>query len=122
MLTGTAPASKPGVSNDSLAVVRAFAHNAKPLLDSLTALHFARLRISFLEGQVQERERQRDFLAVEYQRCRDDYTKQTFQYFDAKEQLGRYRQKHRRSLVEVWLWRIGTTYFVYKKICPSCPP
>ena len=122
MLTGTAPVSKPGLSNDSLAVARQFVHNVRPILDSLTALHFARTRIGLLEIRLKRTEDQRDQLAVEYAKARQDATKMAFDLFDTKEQLGRYRQKRRGDQVEKWLLRLAAAYLAYKKICPSCPP
>lgn len=120
----TAQSIKPGLqpTDDSLAIVRQFVRNARPILDSLTALHFARQRIRFLESQVKRREQQRDSLFSAYSDCATANTALTLDLFSSQDQLGRYRQKRRSDQVQLWLSRVLGAYLVYKKICPSCPP
>jgi len=122
MLTGSAPTSKPGIPQDSVAIARAFVHNAKPLLDSLTALHFARIRIGRLQTDLSMRELQRDGLASSFVLAQQQIGNLEMEGIGIRLQLGRIRGKRRINLVEIWLWRLGAAYLVYKKICPSCRP
>ncbi|UHG93400.1 hypothetical protein [Spirosoma oryzicola] len=122
MLTGIAPANKPGLPTDSAAVVQQFVRNAKPLLDSLTALHFARLKIGKLQTQLTERESQRDGLATTYIQAQQQIGNIQIELFNTKEQLGRYRRKYRASQFQLWALRLGAGYLLYKKFCPSCRP
>lgn len=122
MLTGIAPATKPGVATDSAAVARQFVHNAKPILDSLTALHFARIRIGRLQFQLDERTTQRDQTAAGFVSAQAQIGTLGQQLTTSRLELGTARRRLRGKIVEVWFLRIGAAYLLYKKICPSCPP
>ncbi|GAB3753937.1 hypothetical protein [Spirosoma pomorum] len=107
----TAQSVKVGI--DSLATVRQFVSNAKPILDSLTALHFARLRIGFLEKQVQVREHQRDSLATQLQQCYTNTGQQITSQIDDKGTISQQRQENRSNQLEIWLLRIGLGLSIY---------
>ncbi|GAB3802932.1 hypothetical protein GCM10028819_31990 [Spirosoma humi] len=116
------PNSRPGIPQDSLAIARAFVHNAKPLLDSLTALHFARIQIGRLKTDLTQRETQRDGLASSYTQAQQQIVGFQLESLQVRGELSRIKRKRRFNLVEIWLWRVGAGYLVYKKICPSCRP
>ena len=90
--------SKPGVGalNDSLRVVREFAFNAKPLLDSLTTLHFRRLEIIRLKGKLADADAHVNRLAEDFARCRESATGMAFDAFDAKNRAGGETIRRRR--------------------------
>ncbi len=97
-------------------------HNAKPILDSLTALHFARIRIGRLQLLLDERTTQRDQSAAGFVSAQGQIGTLNKQLTTSRLELGTQRRRLRVKVIEVWLWRIGATYLLYKKICPSCPP
>lgn len=112
----------PDPTNDSVGVTRAFLQNARPLLDSLTALHFCRLRISFLEARLNRTETLLDTMAIQYAASRADASKLAFTLFDTKNVLGQQRQKRRRDQVENWVWRIGAAALIWRQLRPFLPP
>jgi len=117
------PTAKPGlVQNDSVTVVLEFSRNAKPILDSLTRLHFLRRENGLLLGQNKKLTTERDGMTTGYIQSQRQVGALAGQVMDLSGQLGQYRQKYRRGQVEVWLWRLGAAYLVYKRICPSCRP
>lgn len=127
LLTGIAPVTKPGwsgipVAIDSAAVARQFVHNAKPILDSLTALHFARIRIGRLQIQLDERTTQRDQSTAGFVSAQGQLRSMSEQLTTSRLELGTQRRRLRGKIVEVWFLRIGAAYLLYKKICPSCAP
>ncbi|WP_288425916.1 hypothetical protein [uncultured Spirosoma sp.] len=122
LLTGIAPVVRPGVATDSAGVARQFVHNAKPILDSLTALHFARIRIGRLQLLLDERTTQRDQSAAGFVSAQTQLRSMSEQLTTSRLELGTQRRRLRAKVIEVWLWRIGATYLLYRKICPSCPP
>ena len=96
--------------------------NVKPLLDSLTALHFARIKLSNYDRTDRQLRAQVGLMASELTASQQRETRLVLDLAGANDQLLQYRRKYRRSQVEVWLWRIGATYLVYKTVCPSCKP
>ena len=109
-------------SVDSAAVTREFVQNANALLDSLTALHFARQRITSLEQQLTKVIDERDQITTQYQRCQGASIGQQISSTVNQIDLRQTRSARNWSRVENWVWRIGAGFFIYKKICPSCPP
>ena len=105
---------------DSLAVVRQFVGNAKPLLDSLTALHFARLELRMLNEQNQRHRQQRDQMAQGYVLAQQQIGQGSQDQLALKQDLALERQKRRRAQWENWAWRLGAAYLAYRKLCPSC--
>lgn len=123
LLTGSVPSPKPGlVQDDSVQVVLKFVQNVKPLLDSLTALHFARIRVRNLESTDKTLRANLATLTTELVRSQQRETALVLDLAGSREQALQYRRKHRRGQVEVWLWRLGAAFWVYKKVCPSCGP
>lgn len=106
---------KPGLQlqEDSVAIARHFVANAKPLLDSLTALHFARLRIGFLENQVKQREGERDGLARELADCRANTGKQIISQVDDKGKISQLKSKGHNSQLQLWLTRAALALSLY---------
>ncbi|MEZ0484317.1 hypothetical protein [Fibrella aquatica] len=112
-----------GVSNrlpvrwtaDSLATVRAFVASAPALLDSLAALHFARIRIRSLEKQLLRTKAERNGMAGTFTEAHKDATVTSFQLLDAIADRDRYRKKYRAANLERWGFRIGLgTYLGYQ--------
>lgn len=122
LLTGIAPVIRPGVATDSAGVARQFVHNAKPILDSLTALHFARIRINRLQIQLVERTTERDQSAAGFVSAQGQLRSMSEQLTTSRLELGTQRRRLKGKIVEVWFLRIGAAYLLYKKICPSCTP
>ncbi|MGM9509528.1 hypothetical protein ACS5NO_17465 [Larkinella sp. GY13] len=102
--------------SDSLAVVRDFVDLAKPLLDSLTKLHYIRKDVAALQVKVILAERNRDQLAVELKNCIQDNGKLANELFDTKDELGRQKQKNRQAQLERWLLRIGGAVALYFQV------
>lgn len=92
--------------NDSLEVVREFVKNARPILDSLTALHFARGRISDLDKQVRRVKTQRDSAAMGQIACQNELIDTIEKLHKARDDTANQRQKRRRYQAEAWAWRI----------------
>lgn len=111
----------PRAGIDSVAVARQYMANATAVLDSLTALHFARLRESSLNRRLRRAEGQRDSLTMELGQTNRTMMQAQQQRLDGMALTGQYRQKHRRNQVELWAWRLVATYVIYRKMCPSCP-
>lgn len=111
----TAQSIKPGlqVQEDSAAIAARFVRNAGPILDSLTALHFARLRINFLEGQVKEREAQRDQLANQLDTCTAATGQQISQRVDDKGELSQVKQKLKSNQVQKLLMGAALVLSIY---------
>ncbi|MFC5413131.1 hypothetical protein ACFPMF_27670 [Larkinella bovis] len=108
--------SKEKTENDSLAVVQEFVDLAKPLLDSLTKLHYIRKDVAALQVKVLLAERSRDQLAVELRKAHQDNGKLANELFDTKDELGHQKKKNRQAKLERWLWRIGGTVAVYFQV------
>jgi CII-binding regulator of phage lambda lysogenization HflD len=102
---------RPGL--DSAAIARQFVSNARPILDSLTALHFARLRIGFLERQVKQREQQRDSLASQLQQCYTNTGQQITSQIDDKGTISQQQTKNGNQQLEIWLLRLGLAFSIY---------
>ncbi|UHG90097.1 hypothetical protein [Spirosoma oryzicola] len=112
----TAQSIKPGAARrgvDSAAVAAQFVANARPLLDSLTALHFARLKISFLQGQVKERESQRDDLAGQLSECHQNTGQQIGHQVDDKQQIGQLTQQKNSGQLKTWLLGAALALSIY---------
>lgn len=105
---------------DSLAVVREFVHNAKPLLDSLTALHFARLEMRVLHEQLERNAQQRDEMAQGYILAQQQLGQGSLDQLTLKQQLATEQQKRRRAQWRNWGLGALTGYLIYRKLCPSC--
>ena len=107
---------------DSTAVAQDFIRNANALLDSLTALHFARQRITSLEKELAKTTSERDQVTAQYQRVQANSVGQQIQSTVNQIDLRSTRSARHWSRIENWVWRIGAGFFIYKKLCPSCPP
>ncbi|GAB3911515.1 hypothetical protein GCM10028803_53150 [Larkinella knui] len=97
-------------------MVRDFVDLAKPLLDSLTKLHYIRKDVAALQVEVILAERSRDQLAVELKNCFQDNGKLANELFDTKDDLGRQKKKHRQAQLERWLLRIGGVAVLYSQV------
>ncbi|MGV3560774.1 hypothetical protein [Larkinella arboricola] len=104
--------------SDSLTVVRDWVGLAKPMLDSLTKLHFIRKDVAALQLKLLLAERQRDGLAVELKKAYQDNSQLANELFEAKDQLGLQKQKNRQAQLERWLWRVGAAAGLYLKLKP----
>ncbi|KAB7728031.1 hypothetical protein F5984_19955 [Rudanella paleaurantiibacter] len=120
--TGVPVRARTGAGIDSVEAVRQYVRNAKAVLDSLTALHYARLSITKLGVRLKKAESGRDSVGRALVSTSRDMARAELERANALALAYQYRQQRRWSKVENWLWRLAAGYFIYKQICPSCPP
>lgn len=88
-------------------MVLTFVDNARPMLDSLTALWFARLRISTLEDRVRRVEGERDGFARQALKSSQGTATSAVQHVDQVIDITDWHQQYRRANRERWYWRLG---------------
>ncbi|WP_266364202.1 hypothetical protein [Tellurirhabdus rosea] len=99
-------------------VVRQLIGNAKPILDSLTQLHFLRGQHSALQLQLAE---SRSNLSAAHGRLAASLGQQEqygHQVVQLTYQVGQLRRRLGRARLEVWLWRTGAAVGIYLKVRP----
>ncbi|WP_375445760.1 hypothetical protein [uncultured Fibrella sp.] len=97
---------------DSLATVRAFVASAPALLDSLTALHFCRLRIHSLEAQLVRTKAERNGMVTTFSDAHHEATVTSTQLLEAMADRDSYRKKYRAANAERWAFRIGLATYL----------